>query len=182
MNIFNAYHRHLTWCVTALLCTLAAGCTGDSILGAAGHVGVAPTPPAVTTVAPLNNAIGVSVSSTVVITFDKQMAAGTTFTVTCAAPCVNPTGAVALDTTGMIATYTLTPATTLAPLTLYTVTAASPLSAAGLMLVTPFSSQFITAGAAADTNRPRVLSTAPVTTTPGPTAAAPRDVVSTSSL
>ena len=120
-----------------------------------------------------NNAISVPVGSTVAITFDKAMAAGSTFAVTCAAPCVNPTGTVALSAGGTVATYTLTPSTSFAPLTLYTVTANAPMSAGGLPLVTPFVSQFITAGTTADTNRPRVSSTSPATTSPGPTPGVP---------
>jgi hypothetical protein len=173
MNISNTYHRYLTWCATALLCTLAAGCSGDSILGAGDRVGPAPTAPAVTSVSPADNLIGVPVNSTVAVTFDKTMAAGSTFTITCAAPCVNPTGTVALGTNGTIATYTLTPATSFAPLTQYTVTATSPTSAAGLPLAAPFVSHFITAGVTADTNRPRVLSTSPLTSNPGPTPGVP---------
>ncbi|HYJ40575.1 MAG TPA: Ig-like domain-containing protein, partial [Steroidobacteraceae bacterium] len=171
MNDFNSFRRGLSWCATALLATLAAGCTGDSILGAGGRVATAPIAPVVTAVSPLDNAIGVAVGSTVAITFDKAMVAGTTFTVTCAAPCVNPNGTVALSAGGTVATYTLAATTSFAPLTLYTVTANAPMSAGGLPLVTPFVSHFITAGTTADTNRPRVLNTSPLTSSPGPTLA-----------
>jgi hypothetical protein len=173
MNIPNAYHRHIQWCATALLCTLVAACSGDSILGAKDRVGPAPTAPAVTTVSPSDNAISVAVDSTVAVTFDKAMSSGSTFAITCAAPCVNPTGSVTLDANRTVATYTLTPATTFEPLTRYTVTASAPTSAAGLALAAPFVSHFITAGVTADTNRPRVLSTSPLTTSPGPTPAVP---------
>ncbi|HEV7609397.1 MAG TPA: ice-binding family protein [Steroidobacteraceae bacterium] len=171
MNDFNAHHRLLSWCAAALLTTLVAGCNGDSILGAADRVAVAPVAPVVTTVSPVNNAISVAVNSAVAITFDKPMAAGSTFAITCAAPCVNPTGTVALSAGGTVATYALTPSTSFAPLTLYTVTALAPMSAGGLPLVTPFVSHFITAGTTADTNRPRVLNTSPLTSSPGPTLA-----------
>jgi ice-binding like protein/Big-like domain-containing protein len=173
MYDFNSYRRRLSWCATALLATAVAGCSGDTILGAEDRVATAPIAPVVTTVSPLNNAIGVPVGSTVAITFDKAMATGSTFVITCTAPCVNPTGTVALSAGGTIATYTLTPSTTFAPLTLYTVTANAPMSAGGLPLVTPFVSTFITAGTTADTVRPRVLSTLPVTTSPGPTLGVP---------
>ena len=143
------------------------------ILGAPDRVATAPVAPVVTTVSPANNAISVPVGSTVAITFDKAMAAGSTFTVTCAAPCVNPTGTVALSAGGTIATYTLTPSTSFAPLTLYTVTANATMSAGGLPLVTPFVSSFITAGTTADINRPRVSSTSPLTSNPGPTPGVP---------
>ncbi len=152
-----------------MLATFAAGCSKDTILGAADRVGVAPTSPAVTLVSPGDNMISVATNSTVALTFDKRMAAGTTFTVTCAAPCVNPTGTFALNAAGTVATFTLASSTSFAPLTQYTVTASAPLSAVGLPLATPFVSRFITAGSAADTNRPRVLNTAPTTTVGGPT-------------
>ncbi len=173
MNELNIRRRGLGWCLAAVIATLAAGCSGDSILGAEDRVGDAPTAPVVTAVSPLDDAIGVPIGSTVGITFDQTMAAGSTFAITCATPCVNPTGTVTLGTSGTVATYTLTPGTSFAPLTLYTVTATSPASAAGLALPVPFVSQFITAGVTADTNRPRVSSTSPLTTTPGPTAAVP---------
>ncbi len=173
MYDFNSYRRHLSWFATALLATLAAGCTGDSILGAPDRVATAPIAPAVTAVSPLDNAINVPVNSTVAITFDKAMATGLTFTITCVAPCVNPTGTVALGSGNTVGTYTLTSSTSFAPLTQYTVTANAPMSAGGLPLVTPFVSHFITAGTTADTNRPRVLSTTPVTTSPGPTPGVP---------
>ncbi|MBC8027225.1 MAG: DUF3494 domain-containing protein, partial [Steroidobacteraceae bacterium] len=63
----------------------------------------------------------------------------------------------------------MTPATTFAPLTLYTVTATAPTNTVGQPLPAPFVSRFITAGVADDTVRPRVSSTAPATTSPGPT-------------
>ena len=173
MNDFNTYRRRLSWCATALLATIAAGCTGDKILGASDRVAVAPIAPVVTSVSPLDNAIGVATGSSVAITFDKAMAAGSTFAVTCMAPCVNPTGTVALSAGGTVATYTLTTSTSFAPLTLYTVTATAPMSAGGLPLVTPFVSHFVTTGTTADTNRPRVSNTSPLTTSPGPTLAVP---------
>jgi hypothetical protein len=161
--------RASIWCAAALLATFMAGCGKDSVLGAEDRVGVAPTPPVVNTVSPANNAISVPTNSTIVMTFDKPMGAGTTFAVTCAAPCVNPAGSVALNAAGNVATFTLTPATTFAPLTQYTITATAPQSSVGLPLATPFVSRFITAGVAADTNRPRVSGTAPATSSPGPT-------------
>jgi hypothetical protein len=173
MNHSNGFRRRLSWCAVALLTTLAAGCSQDKILGAADRVATAPIAPVVTTVSPVNNAIGVPVGSAIAITFDQAIAAGSTFAVTCAAPCVNPTGTVALSAGGTVATYTLTPATTFSPLTLYTVTANGTMGAGGLPLVAPFVSQFVTAGTTADTNRPRVSGTSPLTTSPGPTPAVP---------
>ena len=173
MKDSNSYRRRLSWCAIALLATMAAGCSQDTILGATDRVAAAPIAPVVTAVSPADNAIGVPVTSTVAITFDKPMAAGLNFAITCVAPCVNPTGTVALSAGSTVGTYTLTTSTTLAPLTQYTVTANAPMSAGGLPLVTPFVSHFVTAGTTADTNRPRVLSTTPVTTSPGPTLGAP---------
>ena len=77
MTELNSYQRGLKWCAIALLAALAAGCSKDPILGAEGRVGVAPTPPVVSTVAPANNAIAVPVNSTIALTFDQAMAAGT---------------------------------------------------------------------------------------------------------
>ncbi len=104
------------------------------------------------------------------------------FAVTCAAPCVNPTGTVALDTAGRIATFTLAPETSLAPSTRYTatVTAAASL-ATGLTLATPFVWHFTT-GATADVTRPTVILTVPVTTTPGPTPAVPANTAITATF
>src|SRR4051812_45805806 len=67
-------------------------------------------PPTVTAVAPLNNATGVPINSTVITAaFSEAMSpitGGASFTVTCAAPCANPAGTVALDGTNRIATFT----------------------------------------------------------------------------
>jgi hypothetical protein len=173
MNQFNILRRGLPWCAIVTIAALAAGCNGDKILGAGGRIAEAPSAPLVTTISPLANAIGVSVNSTVAITFDRPMAGGPTFSITCVAPCVTPTGTVALDSGGTVATFTLTPGTSFRPLTLYTVTLSSATSAAGVPLGTLFVSSFITAGSSGDTNRPRVLSTSPLTTVPGPTLATP---------
>lgn len=182
MNEFKTHRtslgRGLAWCATALLFALAAGCSRDTILGVNDHIGPAPTPPAVTDVSPDNGAISVPVNSTISLTFDKPMAPGTTFAVTCVTPCVSPTGTFALNSTGTTVTYTLAAGTSLAPLTPYTITATAPASAVGLPLATPFVSQFITAGVAGDTGRPQVQNTIPATTTPGPTpGAAPNAAV-----
>ena len=169
MNDFNTFRRGLTWCAAVMLATLAAGCSPDKILGAAGRTGVAPPGPTVTDVSPDEGAIGVPINSTVAVTFDQSMAAGTTFNITCTTPCVNPTGTVALSNGGTVGTYTLTPSTSFRPLTFYTVNVISGTNSAGASLTAPFASHFITAGTTADTNRPRVAATVPLTTAPGPT-------------
>jgi hypothetical protein len=134
----------------------------------------APLPPTVTAVAPINHAVGVPLNTAVAATFSEPVAplTGTaSFTLTCAAPCASPTGAVALDSTGSNATFT--PAAILAPLTVYTATITGATSlATSVALATPYTWQFTT-GVVADTTRPAVLLTAPVTTIPGPTTGVP---------
>ncbi|TAL96620.1 MAG: hypothetical protein EPN71_09265, partial [Rhodanobacter sp.] len=130
MNNFRKYARYLTWSLVLTLGTLLAGCGGGGggsqgrspILGA-GSVALAPT---VTAVAPVNDATGVTINNTVInAAFSEPMAPITgaaSFTVTCAAPCTNPTGSVSLDSTNRIATFRLAAGETLSPLTLYTAT------------------------------------------------------------
>ena len=159
------------WLAAMLVAALAA-CGGggggrDPVLG----FDSVPVPPTVTAVAPLNNATGVPVNSTLITAaFSEAMApinGGASFTVTCAAPCASPAGTVALDGTNRIATFTS--ATALAPATLYTGTVTGARSlATGLALAAPYTWQFTT-GTVPDATRPRVVSTVPVTSTPGPT-------------
>ncbi|MBI3525760.1 MAG: DUF3494 domain-containing protein [Betaproteobacteria bacterium] len=180
MNRLNVT-KPLLWFAALLLTAAAAGCGGgdggrDPILGAGG-IAAAPLPPTVTAVAPVNNAAGVPINNTIITAaFSEPMAPLTgaaSFTVTCTAPCVNPTGTVALDATSKIATFTLTPATALTPLTLYTATVTGAKSlATGLALASPYVWRFTT-GVTPDTTRPRVTLTVPATTTPGPTTGAP---------
>jgi len=159
-----------------LLSALATGCGGgkDPILGGGGTVALAPT---VTAAVPANDATGVPIDDTIInVTFSEPMAAiaaGTGFTVTCAAPCVSPIGTVTLDATSRIATFTPAATTGLAPLTLYsaTITGAQSL-ATGLALASPYVWHFTTGEGPAVT-RPGVTSTAPVTTVPGPTTGVP---------
>ncbi|MDP8983670.1 MAG: Ig-like domain-containing protein [Pseudomonadota bacterium] len=136
--------------------------------------GAATPAPTVTAVAPVNNAVGVALNRAIVATFSQPMnpiTGAASFTVTCAAPCVSPAGAVALDAAGTNATFT--PAANLAPLVLYTATITGATSlATGLALAAPYTWHFTT-GATADTTRPGVQLTAPVTTTPGPTTGVP---------
>lgn len=178
MKKIASYPSALPWFMVLLLSALAAGCGGgsagrDPILGAGAVVARAPT---VTAVAPANNATGVPINTVVNAAFSEAMGpitAPASLTLTCAAPCTNPTGSVALDATGHIATFTLTPATTLLPLTLYTATATGAKSAAtGMALGSPYAWSFTT-GATADTTRPSVTITVPAMTIPGPTADAP---------
>ena len=172
MNRFERYSRCATWFTALLLVTSAAGCgTGaDPILGAGG---LAQRAPAVTAVTPADAATGVSINTTTTATFSEPMGPLTgaaTFTVTCTTPCTNPTGTIALDPTNKVATFTLTSATSLTPLTLYTATVTGARSlATGLTLASPYVWHFTT-GVPPDTTRPGITSTAPATTIPGPTA------------
>jgi len=142
--------------------------------------------PTVTAVAPVDGATGVAINDVVIsAAFNEPMAAfggGATFTLTCAAPCVSPAGAVTLDATQSIALFTLSPASTLDPTTLYTatLTGATALSS-GLALKAPFAWQFTT-GATADTTRPRVALTDPATTIPGPTSGVPSNAAITAAF
>jgi hypothetical protein len=133
-----------------------------------------PSPPTVTATAPVANATGVAPNNTVInAQFSEPVAPITgsaSFTVTCAAPCSNPSGTVSLDSSNRIATYTLTASTSLQASTLYTATVTGAKSlATGLTMAAPYVWQFTT-GAAPDTTRPRVTVTQPATSTPGPTA------------
>ena len=130
--------------------------------------------PRVTAVAPSHDATGVPVNNTVITAaFTEQMAPLTgaaSFTVSCATcATVNPAGSVALDASKKIATFTLGAGVTLEPLKVYTatITAAKSLTS-GLTIANPFVWSFTT-GVTPDVTRPRVVSTIPLTSTPGPT-------------
>ena len=131
------------------------------------------SPPSVTAVTPANNAAGVAINTGMVSAAFNEPVSGlsgnTGFKVTCAPPCFSPTGSVSMDTSSKIATLAFTSGTPLSALTLYTVTITGARSiATGLVMSSPFISQFTTA-AAPDTTRPSVVMTVPATTNPGPT-------------
>ena len=157
--------------MAVLISALAAGCEGrsgrDPILGIGSIAGIAPT---VTTVAPVDKATDVSINtSTIAAAFSEPMAAigGTSFTVTCAAPCANPTGTVTLNAANRVATFALTPATDLEPLTAYTVTLSGARSlATGIALASPYVWRFTT-GVATDLTAPKVSSTSPLPSASG---------------
>src|SRR6202021_311622 len=162
------------WIVALALGALAAGCNKDSIFG---NNEIAGMVPAVSAVTPLNGATDVLTKTLVTATLNEPVAplTGTaSMTVTCAAPCVNATGTVTLDTTHTVATFTLTPGTALAADTPYTgkITGATALSN-GIAMARPYTWQFTTVGTPPDLTRPQVSVTAPATTIPGPTAAVP---------
>ena len=142
------------WLAALLLGALVA-CGGgggrDEILGFDGTP-PPPTqaPPTVTAVTPLNGATSVAVANPVITaTFSEPVAPLTgsaSFTVTCAAPCIGPGGTVALDGTNRIATFALTPGSTLVNGTTYTATVTAARSlATGLTLAAPYVWQFRTA-------------------------------------
>lgn len=186
MNIIEICPRSRLWAValTLVLGALAAGCGKDPILGANGMAAVRP---AVTAVTPADAATGVLISSTLITaTLNEPVAPITgaaSMTVTCAAPCVNPTGTVTLDATNTVATFTLAPGTTLATLTQYTVTinGATSLSS-GVSMAGPYVWQFTTVAAPSDLTRPQVSVTDPVTTNPGPTPGVPSNTAITATF
>ena len=149
MRAVTGRSKSSAWITTLVLSVLVAGCGSanrDPILGA----GVATAAPMVTTVAPVNGATAVALGTTIAATFNEPMApisTAATFVVTCAAPCVNPTGAVALNPANTVATFTLTPGTTLAPLTLYTVTITGATGLNGVAMAAPYTWKFTTAAA-----------------------------------
>jgi len=147
MNEFKIYSRYLPLFMVLLMSAVLAGCSGGGsqgrapILGAGGAT--AALAPTVTAVTPANNATGVATSNPVIAaSFSEPMAPITgaaSFTVTCAASCTSPTGTVTLDSSNTVATFTLTPGTTLQPLTLYTATVTGATSlATGMPLASPY--------------------------------------------
>ncbi|HMI73267.1 MAG TPA: ice-binding family protein [Steroidobacteraceae bacterium] len=175
MNINEGRPRYRTLIIAAALCVLASGCNRDQIFG---NDGIAALVPAVTAETPANGASNVlTTTAFITATFNEPVAplTGTaSFTLTCAAPCVDATGVVSLDAAHTLATFTLTPGTSLAPLTQYTGTIAGAMSlSGGVPMAAPFSWQFTTVATPADVTRPRVLMTSPATSTPGPTLGVP---------
>lgn len=175
MNIIKSRPRCRTLIALLALGALAAGCSKDPILGSNG---IAQLLPAVIAVTPVDGATDVLTSNTVITaTMNEPIApiTGTaSMTLTCAAPCVNPTGVVTLDASNTVATFTLTSGSMLATLTQYTVTIAGALSLSnGAVMASPYTWKFTTLGTPADVTRPQVSVTDPATTAPGPTAGVP---------
>ena len=185
MNKFGSYSRGRAWFAAVLLSVLATACGGGGgqspILGGPGSAALRPT---VISVTPLNNATGVSISNpNITATFSEpvNLTSGS-FTVTCAAPCVNPAGTVAFNAANTTATFTLAPGAGLAPLTIYTATVTGATSlATALSMEAPFVWHFTT-GVAPDVTRPRVILTVPVTTIPGPTPGVPTNTAITATF
>jgi len=183
MNTLEHQPAISRWSIALLLATLVAGCgSKDPVLGADG---IAVLAPRVTQATPTEGATGVSVNAPgITATFNEPVAPLTgsaSLLVTCAGPCVNPTGTTTLNAGGTAATFTPAAGTALVPLTQYTATVTGVRSVAtGLVLPSPYVWHFTT-GPAPDTTRPRVTVTVPATTSPGPTANVPanRAVVAT---
>ena len=176
MNITESRLRCRTWVMMVTLGALAAGCNNQHPI--LGSNGIAALVPAVTEVTPLSDASNVLTSNTVIsATLNEAVAPITgaaTMTVTCAAPCVDATGLVILDSTHTVATFTLTPGTSLSALTQYTVTITGATSlASGVAMAAPFTWEFTTVASPSDLTRPQVSLTDPVTTNPGPTVGVP---------
>jgi hypothetical protein len=173
MNFIESRPRYLL--AIAALSVLATGCGRDQIFGTARTAALVPL---VTGETPANGASGVLTSTASIdATLNEAVSplTGTaSFTLTCAAPCISATGIVSLDATQTIATFTLTPGTALAPLTVYTATISGAASlSSGVAMQAPFVWQFTTVGTPPDLTRPQVLLTSPVTTIPGPTLGVP---------
>ncbi|MDP9087947.1 MAG: Ig-like domain-containing protein [Pseudomonadota bacterium] len=156
-----SYGRLFTGSILVLLTVLTA-CSKDPILGVSGISARFPT---VTAVTPLNAAVGVATTNPVITaTFSEPMKplVPANFTVTCAAPCVNATGTVTLDSTNTIATFT--PALSLTANTLYTATVSAAMSlTTGFALANPYVWTFKTGTASA----PTVTATAPANNASG---------------
>ena len=174
MNIFESRPRCRAWLMALTLGALATGCNKDPILGSAG---IAVLVPMVTAQTPAIGATNVLTNTLVTATLNEPVApiTGTaSMTVTCAAPCVSPTGVVTLDATNTIATFTLTAGTTLATGTQYTATISGAKTLNGGVAMTgPYSWQFTTVIAPSDLTRPQIAATDPVTSTSGPTLGVP---------
>jgi hypothetical protein len=145
------FSRSGIWLVSIIYGVFAAGCDGggrDPILGGVDGAAIvpviAPPPPAsptVTTVAPANNSNAIPINTAVVAAFSEALSplSGTAFTITCAAPCTNPSATVTLNETKNVATFTLLPATTFEPLTVYTATIEGVMSlATNVALASPY--------------------------------------------
>lgn len=142
--------------------------------------GVAPVALSVTAASPVANTAAVATNIIAVSAYFSEAIAplwaassslpadAARFALTCAAPCVSPTGSASLDDSKMVAHYWLTSGTVLAPLTRYTATISDTRSQnTGAQLAEPFSWQFTT-GNTADQTHPSVTATLPATERPGP--------------
>ncbi|MDB5753564.1 MAG: hypothetical protein JWP65_3985 [Ramlibacter sp.] len=174
------------WLAAAFLGAALAGCGGGGGGGGRDPILGFDTPPTVTAVAPVNGAAGVARNlKQVTADFSERMAPLTgnaSFTLTCAAPCVSPTGTTSLDGSRRVASLALPAGTLLEPLTVYTATISGARSdTSGLAMAAPYVWRFTT-GIASDNTRPRVTLTVPATSTPGPTPGVPANTAVTATF
>ena len=178
MNRFaSIIKKPLMWPMALLITALAAGCGGngtDPILGGGVNVMNAdPTRPRVTFTVPASGVTAVPTNRKITATFSEDMALASipaAFTLTCATPCVSPTG----NNVSYLAssrTATLTPGSAMATNTLYTATittAATDLAGnalAGNPAAPTLASNYVwtfTTGAGPDSTAPTITSTIPV--------------------
>jgi hypothetical protein len=174
MNIIERRPQYQRLIVAVTLCALAAGCGQDQIFGSTATAALVPVVIAETPTDGATNVLLTTTSISATLNEPVALTATASFTLTCAAPCANATGVVSLNATNTIATFTLTAGTTLAPSTIYTATIGGATSlASGVAMAAPFAWTFTTVATPANATRPRVLSTSPVTTIPGPTPGVP---------
>lgn len=176
------FPRRLTWLPIILLGAFLTACQDDD-RGRdpvfEGDGALAAQKPQVTAVAPVKGSTGVPLNLKVIAAeFSEPMApfsssSDFSFTLTCEAPCTDPTGEAALNSDGTIGIYTLADGTSLEASTVYTGRVSGALSlSSGLEMLGPFVWEFTT-GTTNDTTRPRVASTKPETSDPGPTTGVP---------
>lgn len=179
MNIVKKITEPMIWFTSFMLVAVAAGCGGgdiDPILGGGGSVILADARPRVTVTSPAASAVGVATNRKVTATFSEAMdpatlnSPATSFQLTCANPCVSPTGnTVSYSASGNTATFT--PGSTLAINTTYTATittAARDMSGSALggnQGSLPAASNYVwtfTTGATTDVVAPTISSTNPM--------------------
>jgi len=177
-QIISRLNNHQPRLIALLLSALVAGCGDggrDPILGSGATLPVT-VAPAVTGVFPVNDSTSVALNTALIsAAFSEPVfLSGTgSFTLSCAAPCISPTGTATLEASQQTATFALAPNATLAPATSYTATVSGATSlASGLAMASPYVWRFTT-GITSDTTRPRVSLTIPATTSPGPLAGVP---------
>ncbi len=184
MNRFTAYSKYARWSAVLVIAALVAACGGgsagrDPILGTGGDPSLVP---AVTAVAPVNNASGVPVNTKLVTAaFNKAMAPGsltsTSFRLACPAAAPVTGTSVTYQAVGNVARLVLAAGPNLPPNTVCTATVtAAAMDTAGLAMASDFAWTFTT-GNALDTTAPTVSSTAPA---PNATGAASNTLVSAS--
>lgn len=177
MKKFGVHNAILIW-MLILGAFILPGCGGDAGNGHWDQPGTPTNPaaPTVTDVVPAANALAVPINTKIITaTFDKAMDPATltvtSFTLACNGTAITGGGAVTYQAAGNVATLPLPAATDLpgdALCSATITTAATDLD--GNALNNDYVWTFRTA-LVADTTRPRVLRTVPVTTTPGPTVA-----------